>query len=290
MKEARETMESEDTKVRNLIVRIADRLFGLDIRAVQEMFELPSLTPLPRVSERIRGVINLRGRVVPVIDLRITLGYPPLQNEIDELCEHLDQRQADHNKWLNELEASVREQRPFKLQTDPHKCAFGRWYDTYETSNRQVMVFLERFDGPHKRIHGIAQKTTELVAEGKADEAQEIIERTRNGDLAVMNQLFQQLREMVRSSTREVAVLLKQGEDEFAVSVDEVLAVEDLEEIDDRNAVLESCSAEKFAAGIAKRSEGELVIKLNAGYLLDGLVQEGALAESAAQAAAKAGA
>ncbi|MHC1710669.1 MAG: chemotaxis protein CheW [Solidesulfovibrio sp.] len=54
---------------------ILDReLFALDIGSVREVLELINITRVPRTPEYIRGVINLRGRAVPVVDLKMKFG------------------------------------------------------------------------------------------------------------------------------------------------------------------------------------------------------------------------
>jgi purine-binding chemotaxis protein CheW len=49
-------------------------LFALDISSVREVLELVNITRVPRTPEYIRGVINLRGRAVPVVDLKLKFG------------------------------------------------------------------------------------------------------------------------------------------------------------------------------------------------------------------------
>jgi purine-binding chemotaxis protein CheW len=44
--------------------------YGLDIRTVTEIIGLQSITPIPDVPDYVRGVINLRGKVIPVMDVR----------------------------------------------------------------------------------------------------------------------------------------------------------------------------------------------------------------------------
>ncbi len=53
---------------------LEDELFALNIGSVREVLELTSITKVPRTPEFIRGVINLRGRAVPVVDLRMKFG------------------------------------------------------------------------------------------------------------------------------------------------------------------------------------------------------------------------
>jgi purine-binding chemotaxis protein CheW len=48
--------------------------YGIDIAAIQEIIRLPEITPIPRTAPDVEGVINLRGKIVPIVDLRARLG------------------------------------------------------------------------------------------------------------------------------------------------------------------------------------------------------------------------
>jgi purine-binding chemotaxis protein CheW len=48
--------------------------YGVDVRLVQEIIRVTEVTPVPRAPEAIKGVINLRGRIIPVVDLKRRLG------------------------------------------------------------------------------------------------------------------------------------------------------------------------------------------------------------------------
>ena len=48
--------------------------YGVDVRLVQEIIRITEITPIPRAPEFVRGVINLRGRIIPVVDLKRKLG------------------------------------------------------------------------------------------------------------------------------------------------------------------------------------------------------------------------
>jgi purine-binding chemotaxis protein CheW len=54
--------------------QLAGESYGLEILKVRELIGLQNITPIPRAPEFIRGVINLRGRVIPVLDLRVKFG------------------------------------------------------------------------------------------------------------------------------------------------------------------------------------------------------------------------
>jgi len=56
--------------------KLADESYGLEILKVREIIGLMDITRVPRTQEFIRGVINLRGKVIPVVDLRLKFGMP----------------------------------------------------------------------------------------------------------------------------------------------------------------------------------------------------------------------
>jgi purine-binding chemotaxis protein CheW len=58
---------------------IADECFGMDLRQTREILEYSNVTQVPLMPKFICGVINLRGDVVPVIDLAIRLGRDPIK-------------------------------------------------------------------------------------------------------------------------------------------------------------------------------------------------------------------
>lgn len=60
-----------------------DELFALDISKVREVLEFGTVTRVPRTPEFMRGVINLRGTVVPVVDLRLKFGMPRTEKRIN---------------------------------------------------------------------------------------------------------------------------------------------------------------------------------------------------------------
>ncbi|VTR95568.1 chemotaxis protein : Chemotaxis signal transduction protein CheW OS=Candidatus Nitrospira defluvii GN=cheW PE=4 SV=1: CheW [Gemmata massiliana] len=57
-----------------LTFRLGDEEYGLEILRVQEIKGYSKITPLPNTPREVKGVMNLRGAVVPIIDLRTRLG------------------------------------------------------------------------------------------------------------------------------------------------------------------------------------------------------------------------
>ena len=63
-----------DISGKYMTFKLADEEYGLGILKVREIIGLMDITRVPRTAAHIRGVINLRGKVIPVVDLRLKFG------------------------------------------------------------------------------------------------------------------------------------------------------------------------------------------------------------------------
>lgn len=70
-------VEEEETTTHSekfLLFNLSDELYGINIVNVIEIIEMQKITEVPDMPDFIRGVINLRGKVIPVMDLRLRFG------------------------------------------------------------------------------------------------------------------------------------------------------------------------------------------------------------------------
>jgi purine-binding chemotaxis protein CheW len=58
---------------RYLTFKLGRESYGLPVLGVREIIRMPPITPVPRMPAHIKGVINLRGKIIPVLDLRAKL-------------------------------------------------------------------------------------------------------------------------------------------------------------------------------------------------------------------------
>jgi purine-binding chemotaxis protein CheW len=78
-----------------VVFNLAHESYGVEISAVREIIRLQPITKVPRTAEFVEGVINLRGKVIPVIDLRRRFGLPSAERSrasrivVVEVGEHL---------------------------------------------------------------------------------------------------------------------------------------------------------------------------------------------------------
>jgi purine-binding chemotaxis protein CheW len=63
-----------DTSMKALTLRLQDELFAVEAGSVREILDLVPITEVPNASPFVNGLINVRGRVVPLADLRVMFG------------------------------------------------------------------------------------------------------------------------------------------------------------------------------------------------------------------------
>lgn len=63
-----------ESSVRMCVLSLGGELFAVDLRSIREVFEVEAVTPVPGMPGMLTGVTNLRGTVIPLLDLRAALG------------------------------------------------------------------------------------------------------------------------------------------------------------------------------------------------------------------------
>lgn len=67
----------------HLTFRLNEEIFAAGVDKVLEILEIPKITTVPRTPDYMRGVINLRGNVLPVIDTRKKFGLPSIADSVN---------------------------------------------------------------------------------------------------------------------------------------------------------------------------------------------------------------
>ncbi len=79
----REEQEREDPELQWVTFRLKDEVYGIDVMQVKEVLRYTEIAPVPGAPGYVLGIINLRGNVVTVVDMRERFGLPT--------CEQTDQ-------------------------------------------------------------------------------------------------------------------------------------------------------------------------------------------------------
>lgn len=98
------------TEVRQyLTFKLGEEVFALDVEKVREVLDYTTITRIPRTPEFMRGVINLRGSVVPVVDLRLAFGMPATEKTVSTCIVVTEVSMEGQNVVLGALADSVEE-------------------------------------------------------------------------------------------------------------------------------------------------------------------------------------
>lgn len=109
--------------VQYLTFKLADETFALDVSKVREILEQSTLTKVPQTPDFMRGVINLRGSVVPVIDMRLKFGMSVTEQTVNTCIIVAEVQLEDETVILGALADSVQEvieMEPGQIEPAPH--------------------------------------------------------------------------------------------------------------------------------------------------------------------------
>jgi len=92
-----------------LTFKLGEEVYAVDISKVREVLDFTSVTKVPRTPDFMRGVINLRGSVVPVVDLRLKFGMSRTEKTVNTCVIILEVRVDSETTILGALADSVQE-------------------------------------------------------------------------------------------------------------------------------------------------------------------------------------
>lgn len=86
MEETLDWLEEEDTqKGKFLTFSLGLEFYGIEIKYVTEIIGIQAITEVPELPDYVKGIINLRGKIIPVMDVRLRFKKPP-QDYNDRTC------------------------------------------------------------------------------------------------------------------------------------------------------------------------------------------------------------
>src|SRR5438105_1053873 len=147
----------EGTVAEYVTAVIGGQLFGLPISRVQDVFMPERLTRVPLASGEIAGVLNLRGRIVTVVDMRARLGLPKNDDGKPPMAVGVDLRGESYGLLIDQigevlkLHDNGREENPVNLDPRMAKLAGG-----VHRLDGQLMVVMDGYEflGNLRRMPG----------------------------------------------------------------------------------------------------------------------------------------
>src|SRR6266567_2894877 len=109
--------------VQYLTCKLDEEVFAMDVAKVREILEYTGITKVPQTPDFMRGVINLRGSVVPVIDMRLKFGMSATEQTVNTCIIVVEVNLDGDTTVLGALADSVQEvveMEPESIEAAPH--------------------------------------------------------------------------------------------------------------------------------------------------------------------------
>jgi purine-binding chemotaxis protein CheW len=149
-----------------LTFKLADETFTVDVAKVREILDYTPATKVPGTPEFMRGVINVRGNVVPVVDMRLKFGLSATEKTVDTCIVVMEIRVDEDTTILGALVDSVQE--VFELeasQIEPPPRIGTRWRTEFIKGigkrNDELIIILDIDKVFSTAELGIIQESTE---------------------------------------------------------------------------------------------------------------------------------
>ncbi len=113
-----------------LSFKLGDEVFAINVSKVINILEMKPITKVPKTPGFLKGVINLRGSVLPVIDLRLKFGLPEKENTVDTSIIVLNIQKDGEDVMLGILVDAVKEVLEFKVDEIVPSPNIGTKYDS----------------------------------------------------------------------------------------------------------------------------------------------------------------
>ncbi len=186
-----------------------DSMFAVEVSSILSTQQyMQDERPLPVSGKGLKGAVMYRNEPTPIFDFAKSMGLASPFEENHKLIEMLVEREKDHIDWINSLEDSIVNGVPFEKATEPHKCAFGKWYDKFKSRDEELMRVMKKFEAPHKHIHSLAQSLLGLRDKGETKKALSILSEERLITLAHLVRTFEETRKHIVESERPVVMFV----------------------------------------------------------------------------------
>lgn len=212
-------------------------------------------------------VFDFEGHSLELHRFSDLVGANSLVDECAALSDLLQQRRQDHIDWLAALENSILTGAAFTKATDPNKCAFGRWFDQYQSNDAELRAIMLQFEQPHCRIHALAQRLLSLaVDEARVEEAIQILNEERHSTLQTLLALFDQADGRLREMVKPVALIVDLGRKLYALELDVIEDIHDFSESDwlpDSDGGDKKRPVDRCYDGFFQKGGGKLYLKVD---------------------------
>jgi chemotaxis signal transduction protein len=227
------------------------------------------ITPIPDSPPKYIGMLNIRGNVFPLLDMRKQFKIFSIEEEVDAFTKDVEHFIELHRQRFRTIADEFERggEPDFNISEDHLKCEYSLWLDKKFHKKDKVFETLQKAEQAHKNLHAMPAKIYSIMSENyldpkksKVDEGHAILEESA-ADLQTFTDALTEAEYNYRRRFRETIINLADGEDRIGILVDEVLGVGSIEMVKDSKN-LNSVYQSKLFCGVAKsdKTEKEILV------------------------------
>lgn len=271
-----QTTPEEQVSYPFITFKISGANYCISSKMVSSMTMMSDLIAIPDSPDYILGLMKHKQEIVPMLDMRTLLGMESLEHAIGRFADMIRQRKEDHIRWVKALEDSVKYDTQFTLAIDPHQCAFGKWYDSYEAPTSTTKNMFGRIRLPHEQLHACAIRIANTPTDNHEVREQILTEANK----LCYEHIVPILEEVIaayQSEIKGMAIILEDNDKLHGVMVDSVNAIEYFDYETQKEALGEQ-TQDNYIKSVIKAPDGTLYLEVDYQRMLELYKQPAALA------------
>jgi chemotaxis signal transduction protein len=222
----------KDSNVLRVIIKLGDKLFSVKADQVLSMEALRDVKKIPYVPNHMRGVVELRGQVIPLVDLRVLLDLGSYLDELKDLLCHIEKGEADFKMLLSETEKAISESDSNDF-CKVNMQGFISWLENFQTENIFISDVLGALYRNIQHICKLLSEVRNYIQKSESDIALQLLSQIKEDELDRLTESFALAKDVVSNKNNELFIVVQAGSNKFAVTVDHIIAVDIIKNVED---------------------------------------------------------
>jgi purine-binding chemotaxis protein CheW len=221
----------EDIDLPWIIFKVSKNTYAVNSTNVLSITGLEEeITAVPNIQSYIRGLVNFRGNMIPLIDLKKVFKEDSLDKIVTEYSAMIVARKNDHINWTNELDKCIKNGEQFGLAVDPHDCAFGKWFYSYNPENNLIAHHIKKIEEPHRLLHLAAAEYNNCNKDhancNREECLKDVLERVKHEYMPEIINILDSSITILKDNLKELLIVVEYNGFKAGLIVDSVSSIE----------------------------------------------------------------
>ncbi len=224
-----------------LVFKVKNQSFAVKCLDVENIFKIDTEPKdLAGYSSYVRGVLDFRGKILPLIEMRKVLEIASFDEDFIEFQYIINNKMQEYNNLIDTLESTIISGNYSDGSFNLSECTLRDWIESYDNNNHGIKSQIKRILEPHDKLCELIKtfERTNFMNSKNEDDVEEQFKNLEENMNNYKNRIIQLLEESIslfKENFKEMCVVLNNGtEKSIGIIVDEVISVTDLTMIDSK--------------------------------------------------------